>query len=927
MGRELERKELDARLKAAHAGQGQVVVVAGEPGIGKTRLAEEAIRMAHGLGMASAWGRAVEDDGSPPYFPFRQVVRSLAASPLDLWMELTSDAERGPVPAQMRAQERFRAFEEITSFFVSAAAENGLLVVLDDIQWADASSLRLLVHLVRGIGEARLAVIATYRDTEIGQRDALKQALGELARESAVSRLRLVGLTESQVAEQLTTMTGSPISGEVAAVVSRRSQGNPFFVRELAGALAHSQDVPDVVRVLPEGVRDAVRSRLAKLSARSRNVVAVAAVLGCAADLRGLAQAAECDADTILTALDDAAAAGVIDGERWDFTHDLIREVARSEVARSARLNAHLRMAEFLERQADADARPAELAHHWLESLPLGAADRAASWAERAARAALAQLAWDEAVELYRRAAAVVDDPVRRCELVIARASAQLSAYHLREARKSMLDAVRLARTIDDDGKLFARAVLVMEGINDLTWADDERVLCEEALTRLSPEDSALRARLLAQLSVDCLMSEVPERAAELSQAALAMAERLSDKAGLRAALRARQVARSDPDGVHERLALGDRFLAMGIADADDDAIMWGRLWRFDALMQVGDLDGAEVEAVAIASVVNRLRLPLASWHLLRCQGAIALARGRFDEAEACGRQALALAEGGEHPGGLLPSQGFLAILGMLIGFTDNVIRPPVEDWQHVAAMHGMIALVYWYEGRRDEARRFYASMQPLDRVPGFLLLALLSGAIELAEEFDDRPMLDAAYHRLSLYADLFCCGGAGVIATTGSAHGPLGMAAAALGRLDDAVRHLRQAIEANGRAGSPPFAASARFELARALARRRRPGDREEAAALAAMAASAARDMGMRPLLGRAEKLSATMSGDAPGPLTRREREIAALVSQGLTNRQIGAATHISERTAENHVQHILTKLGFTTRAQIAAWVARGEK
>lgn len=904
-----------------------MVLVAGEPGIGKTRLAEEAVRMAERLGMACAQGRAVEDDGSPPYFPFRQVVRSLATSSLDPWADLAPDAEHGSVSGSVRAQERFRAFEAITSFFLSAAADNGLLVVLDDIQWADASSLRLLVHLVRGIGTARLAVIATYRDTEIGHRDALKQALGDLARESAVTRLRLVGLTESQVAEQLSTMTGSPVAGEIAAAVSRRSQGNPFFVGELAGVLAHSDGAHDVVRVLPEGVRDAVRSRLAKLSSRSRSVVAVAAVLGCAADVRGLAHAADCDTGSVLTALDDAAAAGVIDGEGWDFTHDLIREVARSEVARSTRLAVHRRMAVYLEQQTDAGARPAELAHHWLESLPLGAADRAASWAERAARAALGQLAWDEAVELYGRAAAVADDPVHRCELVIARASAQLSAYHLREARESVIDAVRLARVIDEDGKLLARAVLVMEGINDLTWADTERVLCEEALTRLPPGDSTLRARLLAQLSVDCLMSEVPERAAELSQASLAMAERLSDMAAVRAALRARQVARSGPDGVHERLALGDRFLDMGIADADDDSIMWGRLWRFDALMQLGDLDRAEVETAAIASVVHRIRLPLASWHLLRCQGAIALARGRFEEAKACGRQALALAVRGDHPGGLLPSHGFLAILGMLIGFPDEAARPPLEDWQHVTPMHGMIALVYWYEGRPEEARRVYGSMQPLDRVPGFLLLALLSGVIELAEEFDDDQMLAAAYRILAPYEALFCCGGAGVIATTGSAHGPLGVASAALGRMDDAVRHLRLAVEADERAGSPPFAARARFELARALARRRRPGDREEAAALTAMAASAARKMGMAPLLRRAEELSATLSDDGPGPLTRREREVAVLVSQGLTNRQIAATAHISERTAENHVQHILTKLGFTTRSQIAAWVARGEK
>lgn len=927
VGREQECDLLEARLQAARAGRGQVVLIAGEPGIGKTRLAEEAVRMASSLGMAAAWGRAVEDEGSPPFWPFRTVVRLLAPGAADPWPDLVpSDALAGSGSAEAHAQARFRAFESVTSFLVSSAAEGGLLVVVDDLQWADASSLRLLVHLAGAVADARLVVVATYRDTEIGRRDALKQTLGDLARESAVTRLRLVGLTEPQVAEQLCLATGGPVSPAVSAAVSRRSQGNPFFVGELAGIVGRAGDVDEVVRALPDGVRDAVRGRLARLGECSRQVVATAAVLGTSVDVRGLAQVVGRSATDVLAALDEASAAGVMRAVRPDFTHDLVREAARSDVSRSDRLGMHHRMACHLEDQPDAVARPAEVAHHWLESLPLGDAAHAAEWAERAARAATSQLAWDEAAGLYRRAVEVVDDPARRCELVIALATAQVRAHELDKARESVLEAMRLARVVSD-GELLARAVLVFEGFNDLTWSDDERGLCEEALGLLADGDSSLRARLFAQLSVDYLIADPGGRSAELSRDALAMAERLADGPALRAALRARQVARSGPDGVHERLALGDRFVALGLADSDDDAVMWGRLWRFDALMQLGELDRAEAELSGITAVVSRLRLPLATWHLLRSRGAIALTRGRFDEAQSCGDQALALARRGNHPGGLLPSSGFLALLGMVAGFPDEAASAPFDGWEHVTSLHGMIAMVHWYCGRVSEARREYALKQPIDQVPGFLLLPMLSGLIELAEAFDDRPMLDVAYQRMAPHADLFCCGGAGVIATTGSAHGPLGVAAAALGRLDDGVRHLRRAIEVNERAGTPPFAALARFDLARALARRRRPGDAEEAAALVARAAATARELGMTPLLRRTEEFAATLAGNGPGPLTRREREIAVLVSEGLTNRQIAATAHISERTAENHVQHILTKLGFTTRAQIATWVARGEK
>lgn len=929
MGREHECDQLRAGLAAARNGTAQVVLLAGEPGIGKTRLAQEAVRTAQTLGMATAWGRAVDDAGSPPFWPFRSVVRSLAPVDGDPWPELVASvADLDSDPGELRAQERFRVFEAVTAHLVVAAGDTGLLIVLDDLQWADASSLRLLVHLVREIGDAPIAVVATYRDTETGDRDALRQALGELARESRVTRLRLVGLTDAQTAEHLSAVTGAPVSGELATAVSRRSQGNPFFIGELASTLPQTQNADDVARMLPDGVRDAARTRLATLDPQVRTVVTTAAILGTTADIPALAHVVGQQPAEVIAALDDAAAAGVMHAQRCEFVHDLMRDATRSEASRATRLDAHRRMAVYLTGLPNAGEHAAEVAHHWLESLPLGDATQAACWAERAARDASSQCAWHESAELYRRAAELVNDPVRRCELQIARATAHLQAYEMSAAHESVHDAVRLARDLAD-GELLARAVLVMEGMNDLTWAAEERALCQEALALLPVADSPLRARLLAQLSVDQLTKDYVMRgedgaSGELSRAALAMAERLGDRVALRSALHARQIARSGPDGVRERLALGERFVAQGIADHDGVAEMWGRLWRFDALMQLGDLGGAEGVLGPLAAVVDRVRLPLASWHLQRSRGAIALARGRFDTARSYGEQALTLARRADHLGALLPSQGYLALLGMLTGFADEADVRLLDGWKHVPPMNGMMAMVYWYAGHEDEARRAYALAPPLDEIPGFLLLPAASGLIELAEVFDDRDLLDTAYRALAPYADLFCCGGAGVIATTGSAHGPLGVAAAALGRVDDGVRHLRRAIDVNERAGSPPFAAIARYDLARTLAHRRRPGDRDEAAALCAQATATARDLGMAPLLGRTEKLAATLAGNTPGPLTRREREIAELVAQGLTNRQIAAVAHIAERTAENHVQHILTKLGLSTRTQIATWITR---
>jgi DNA-binding NarL/FixJ family response regulator len=178
-----------------------------------------------------------------------------------------------------------------------------------------------------------------------------------------------------------------------------------------------------------------------------------------------------------------------------------------------------------------------------------------------------------------------------------------------------------------------------------------------------------------------------------------------------------------------------------------------------------------------------------------------------------------------------------------------------------------------------------------------------------------------AVYQALLPYGDLFVCAGAGLTMLDGSARRYLGLAALTLGRSDDAIRHLRAAVAADEREGLAACAALSTFDLARTLAHG--SGTAAEAAALATSVAAVASRLGMLPLQRSARELAAKLSGSTPGPLTRREGEIATLIARGLTNRQIAAALHISERTAENHVQHILTKLGLHTRTQIAVWAA----
>jgi tetratricopeptide (TPR) repeat protein len=329
-------------------------------------------------------------------------------------------------------------------------------------------------------------------------------------------------------------------------------------------------------------------------------------------------------------------------------------------------------------------------------------------------------------------------------------------------------------------------------------------------------------------------------------------------------------LARSGPDGVNERFALGKGLLELGTRTGNRQEALWGRLWRFDALLQLGQIDAAEGELGPIAALAGHLRQPLAHWHHLRSRATIAFARGRFDETIEFTRQVLAQAERGRHEGGAVAATALTVVVCAQTGSDlPPDLRSQMLEWE-VMPMPA-VSLGSWHlaAGNLAEARRLFAGLPEADEVQAFLLLPYIAARTEFADAFGDRDCAADAYQRLLPFADLFVCGGAGAVAVSGSARLPLGVAAATVGRLDDAVRHLRAAVKANDLAGTPPFSAWSRYELARVLARRKHAKDRDEAAALAASAAAQAQRLGMAPLVHKARKLSQSLAGTTPGPLT----------------------------------------------------------
>jgi DNA-binding CsgD family transcriptional regulator/tetratricopeptide (TPR) repeat protein len=931
VGRRRETAQLDACLRASLAGAGQVVLVSGEPGIGKTRLAQHANACAAELGMRCLWGRASEQAGVPPYWLFRQIVRDAADEALltEFGPVVDDLAVVAPEVTGQRSydagsgRDRFPVFEAVTRFLVAASRPVGALVVLDDLQWADAASVRLLAHLARGIDRSRLTLFASYRDTETAGRPELLSTLAELSREPGVSRVRLVGLTGEEVASQLEAVAGRVFGSETVALVNRRTHGNPFFVSELGRLLGQQ---PDAVDELPETVRVAVDHRLSRLPDQARELVSAVAVLGPATDAAELAEVTGNPEPIVLDGIDLAIRSGVLSGPSA-FTHDLVAEVARAGLPTHDRLSLHARAAAHLARRADAEERVDEVAHHLLESLPLGDAVEAVAWARRAAERAIEQLAWEQAAALLGRAAAAAAGerftPDDRRRLLQDQARAHLLAYQIDAAVDVVEAAAAIARASTDRTAL-AEVALVLEGFADLAQQAAVIALCEDALDVLPEEAVVLRARLLAQMAVHAQLVEPSGRARELSERALAAAEELGEPAVLMAAMHARQLARSGPDGVQERLALGDRLLEIATGMADYEEALWGWLWRFDALMQLGRVDEAEAVIAPMTVLAERTRRPLARWHVVRSTAAVAFGRGRFAQAGELAEQARTQAHRAGHPGGVASTELQLMLICAQTGaqLPADRFSGPRAAWQVSAGTSAVIGLWQLATGHPEEARRHYTGFPTLDQVPPFVHLTMLQAKVEMAAGLGDADGARKAYDSLLPYAELFVCGGAGVVAIHGSVHSSLGVAASAAGRVDDAVRHLRAGIAANERAGLPPFVARSRLELARVLAGRGRAGDAEEAAALAAAAGAEAQRLAMAPLLRWSRELAASLDGTSGGPLTKREREIAELVAQGLTNRQIAALAHISERTAEAHVQHCLTKLGLTSRVQLASWI-----
>lgn len=974
IGRERELEAIGKVLASALSGTGATVSIAGEPGIGKTQTAQVVAKWAAVRGMQVLWGRCNEEPGAPPYWPWVQLVRGWlnsrsdavvrrvlagAAAPLT---EVLPDVARRlpdcapPPPTADAMQARFRLFDAMSGFWKRAAAEQPLLLIVDNLHWADASSLRLLEFLAPDLAGMPMLVVITYRDIELTRQHPLSATLGELARQPGFQRLRLTGLSREETGRMMGLSGGSAVPSSLVDAIHSQTEGNPLFVGEMTRLLiqegvlgASLRGAPAMARGaapqrIPEGIKEVIGRRLNRLSARTNQVLTGAAMVGRAFDARLLSRLVEdLDDDACAAALEEALQARIIESlpepGHYHFAHALFRETLYEEIAPPRRSRLHLKVARALERaHGDDGARqlPA-LAYHYWAALPGGDATRAMDYARRAGEQAGALFAHEEATRYYRLAlqavesGAGVDAPVR-CQLLNALGEAHTRAGEYLLAQEVFEQAARLALEAGCGPEL-ARAAL---GYETATWCPGmpgvmAARLLREALNAVGTADLALMARLLSALARALIFSGEEVQAMKVYEQALAIARRSGDPLILASTLVATLTARWQHERVSERVANAAEAVELARSAGNRFLMYEASAWRMFDSFEVGDMASWQRQIAEYEQGGEELREPFLRYVAASSRTMHALFEGRFDDAQRLAQHTLAI--GDRMPG--LDAAGVYGVQMFTLRREQGRLQevgPVVRSFVQANAQANIwrpgLALIYTELGELEAARTQFEQLAAdgfRSLVRDGVWVASVAYLAQVCTVLGDAARAETLYSLLQPYAGRNLLAGTS-IACFGAADSLLGALCTTLKRWDAGERHLVAALAMNERQGARPALAHTRHRYAAMLLARGAAGDRQRAAELLSAAAGDAAALGMRALAGRIDAVVASLTGPPaasryPAGLSEREAQVLRFVAAGKSNRQIARELFVSPNTVANHVRSILSKTRSSNRTEAAAF------
>lgn len=923
VGRTREMDVLRGGMAEAREGRGRLVLLAGEQGIGKTSLLQAAAAQATQEGLRPLWGRCHEGGEAPLCWPWTQLVRNYRFEKPDVVTDIDHQLEEvarlfadraalgaaDSIGARLDAdQAQFHFLDSVTTLLKSAARYHPLVLLMDDLQWADAVSLSLLRFFVRDLSDTPVLLVATYTDEDLARGTVFADVVAHLRRQPSADYLPLRGLSQLEVQEQLAAIAGHPVPESLARIIFQRTEGTPLFVKEVVHLLIEEDLVYHdgqrwICRVrheqmpVPDGVRGILDRRVAHASLECREVLLnPASILGREFALAVVERLSPNPGERFQAAVEEGVSAGLIapvpgTQDHYRFCHALMREAIYEGLSPVIRRQQHRRAGQAIEDlfRLNLNAHLGQLAYHFYEAGPDSGAWKASEYALRAGDHASEQMAHEDAVHYYEMALqalelAAHDDCARRVEVLVTLSEGLWRSGAFERAREMALRAMEVARLLGD-ARLMARAALAYAGrltaFGVVVCSETALRLLEEALAALGGAESGLRACLLARLAEELSLSDASERRHARGQLAVSLARQEGDPAVLATVLKNTYWALWEPLAIEQRRAVADEIVTLASQIGDRALVLEGRVFRLLVGLEAGDAAAVHRELDACDRLAQELRQPYHQWIVAMIRACLALVEGRWDEADELLPQALNLGQAAHNQNAALFFGVQLGHLLWVRGRTED-LEPLLTGLSATAPLLNHVvrcclAAVHCEQGRTTDARNELERLAaheftdlPRD-VTWIYSAAVLS---EVCALLGDVPRARALYRELLPLAGQIVT--LGPIVALGSVSYCLGELATTMEEWDAAMRHFEQALTTHQHLGAPQWIARTQVAYARMLSRRGQPADPERANSFLSVALDTARQLGMsalaetvRVLRGDLEEVSATKGSETKRPMS----------------------------------------------------------